>query len=141
AGDTWHTDVSCDPEPPMASILRLVEIPPSGGDTLFACMYAAYEALSEPMKEYLGQLTATHDGAPNYRDRAKRRDNVIEEKQYPSNVHPVIRTHPATGRKTIYVNEAFTTHINDVPKKEGAAILRSTMRCGTIFQIRALVFA
>ncbi|MBL4720580.1 MAG: TauD/TfdA family dioxygenase [Alphaproteobacteria bacterium] len=124
AGDTWHSDVSCDPEPPMASILRLVEIPPSGGDTLFASMSAAYDALSEPMKLYLGALTATHDGAPNYKDRAKRRDNVIDEKQYPSNIHPIIRTHPETGQKAIYVNEAFTTQINDIPKKEGAAVLR-----------------
>lgn len=123
AGDTWHSDVSCDPEPPMASILRLVKIPPSGGDTLFASMYAAYDALSDPMKRYLGELTATHDGAANYRDRAKRRDNFIEDKEYPRNSHPVVRTHPETGRKALYINTAFTSHINDVPKAESDALL------------------
>ena len=123
AGDTWHSDVSCDPEPPMASILRLVKIPPSGGDTLFASMSAAYDALSEPMKRYLGDLTATHDGTENYSDRAKRRDGVITNRVYPRNTHPIVRTHPETGEKALYVNTAFTSHINDVPKPESDAIL------------------
>ena len=123
AGDTWHSDVSCDPEPLMASILRLVKIPPSGGDTLFASMSAAYDALSEPMKRYLGELTATHDGTENYSDRARRRDGVIKNKVYPRNTHPIVRTHPETGQKALYVNTAFTSHINDVPKPESDAIL------------------
>ena len=66
AGERWHSDVSCDPEPPMGSILNLKTIPPTGGDTLFCSMYAAYDALSAPMKAFLSQLTAIHDGAPNY---------------------------------------------------------------------------
>ena len=78
AGDTWHSDVSCDSEPPMASILRLVKVPPSGGDTLFASMSAAYDALSEPMKRYLGELTATHDGTENLRDRTGRAGTLIK---------------------------------------------------------------
>lgn len=123
AGDSWHSDVSCDPEPPMASILKLHKIPPSGGDTLFASMYAAYDALSEPMKQFLGGLTATHDGGPNYTDRAKYKGYDKEDRVYPRNSHPVIRTHPETGRKAIYVNSAFTTHIDDVPKAESDAIL------------------
>ncbi len=123
AGDTWHSDVSCDPEPPMASILRLVRIPPSGGDTLFACMSAAYDALSEPMKRYLGELTATHDGTENYSDRARRRDGVIKNRVYPCNTHPIVRTHPETGQKALFVNTAFTSHIDDVPKPESDAIL------------------
>lgn len=123
AGDTWHSDVSCDSEPPMASILRLVKIPPSGGDTLFASMSAAHDALSEPMQRYLGELTATHDGTANYSDRAKRRGGVIVKKVYPRNTHPIVRTHPETGQKALYVNTAFTSHINDVPKHESDAIL------------------
>ena len=123
AGDTWHSDVSCDPEPPMASILRLVKIPPSGGDTLFASMSAAYDALSEPMKRYLGELTATHDGTENFGDRARRRDGAITKQVYPRNTHPIVRTHPETGQKTLYVNTAFTAHINDVPKPESDAVL------------------
>jgi len=123
AGDTWHSDVSCDSEPPMASILRLVKVPPSGGDTLFASMSAAYDALSEPMKRYLGELTATHDGTENLRDRTGRAGTLIKKKVYPRNTHPVVRTHPETGQKTLYVNTAFTSHINDVPKPESDAIL------------------
>jgi taurine dioxygenase len=61
-GERWHSDVSCDPEPPMGSILNLKVVPPVGGDTIFASMYAAYDALSEPMKKYLAALTAIHDG-------------------------------------------------------------------------------
>lgn len=123
AGDTWHSDVSCDPEPPMASILKLETLPPAGGDTLFANMYAAYDALSEPMKQFLGGLTATHDGGPNYRDRAARVGKDVSHKVYPANSHPVIRTHPETGRKSIYVNVIFTTHIDGVPADESRAIL------------------
>ncbi len=122
-GDGWHSDVSCDPEPPMGSILRLFEVPPTGGDTLFASMYAAYEALSPGMKRHLGALTATHDGGPNYIDRAKRAGDYDPNRVYPANSHPVIRTHPETGREAIYVNPIFTTQIDDVPKDEGRAIL------------------
>ena len=123
-GDEWHTDVSCDPEPPMGSILRLIEIPPSGGgDTLFASMYAAYDALSEPMKAFLGGLAALHDGGPNYIDRAKRAGIYKPEKIFPANEHPVIRTHPETGKKSIYVNKIFTQNIVGLPKDESRAIL------------------
>lgn len=123
AGDKWHTDVSCAAEPPMASILKLETIPETGGDTLFSSMYAAYEALSEPMKRMLGELSATHDGGPNYRDRAQRAGVDVSSKAYPCSSHPVIRTHPETGRKCIYVNSTFTTHINDVPADESRALL------------------
>lgn len=123
-GDEWHSDVSCDAEPPMGSILRLFEIPPSGGgDTLFASMYAAYDALSEPMKQFLVGLTALHDGGPNYIDRAKRAGIYDPTKVFPANEHPVIRTHPETGRKAIYVNKIFTQNIVGLPKDESRAVL------------------
>jgi taurine dioxygenase len=122
-GDGWHSDVSCDAEPPMGSILHLFEIPPTGGDTLFASMYAAYDALSPGMKTYLGSLTATHDSGPNYTDRAKRTGHHDPARVYPANSHPVIRTHPETGRKAIFVNPIFTTEIDDVAKDESRAIL------------------
>ena len=105
------------------AILKLETIPQSGGDTLFSSMYAAYDALSEPMKQMLGQLTATHDGGPNYRDRARRLGADVSHKTYPCNSHPVVRTHPETGRKGIYVNSTFTTHIDDLPADESRAIL------------------
>lgn len=123
AGDKWHTDVSCDEKPPLASILHLATVPESGGDTLFSSMYAAYDALSEPMKRMLEGLTAIHDGAPNYGDRAKQNRQDNPNRVDPSAVHPVITTHPSTGRKTIYVNSAFTQRINELSEDESRAIL------------------
>jgi taurine dioxygenase len=123
AGDKWHTDVSCDEKPPLASILHLTTIPASGGDTLFSSMYAAYDALSEPMKRMLSGLTATHDGAPNYNDRAQRSRENNPDRVNPVAVHPVIATHPSTGRKTIYVNSTFTVRINELTEAESRAVL------------------
>ncbi|MBT6305207.1 MAG: taurine dioxygenase [Rhodospirillaceae bacterium] len=122
-GDDWHSDVSCDQEPPMGSILRIFEAPNNGGDTLFASMYAAYDALSEPMKRFLDPLTAVHDGGPNYIDRAKRAGIYKPDKVFPANSHPIIRTHPETGKKAIYVNKIFTQTIDSISKDESKAIL------------------
>ncbi len=123
AGDKWHSDVSCDPEPPAASILKLSIVPPNGGDTLFANMYEAYEALSTPMKKLLDGLTATHDGGPNYRDRAERNGIDVSNKVYPRASHPVVRTHPVSGKKALYVNIVFTQRIDGIPDDESKAIL------------------
>ena len=123
AGDKWHTDVSCDERPPLASILHLTTVPESGGDTLFSSMYAAYDALSAPLKRMLAGLTATHDGAPNYDDRAKRSREDNSSRVNPVAVHPVIATHPSTGRKTIYVNSTFTVRINELAENESRAVL------------------
>ena len=122
AGHRWHSDVSCDPEPPMGSILHLHTVPPSGGDTLFASSFAAYEALSEPMQNFLGELTARHDGSPNYHRRAQV-DGRVDTKQYPFGDHPVVRTHPVSGRRGIFVNPVFTQHIVGIPEAESKAIL------------------
>jgi taurine dioxygenase len=120
AGENWHTDVSCDPTPPMGSILYMHELPPVGGDTLFASMYAAYEGLSEPMKRFLEPLTAIHDGEHVYRGRY----GVDETgKVYPKAEHPVVRTHPVSGRKALYVNRGFTTRITQLKRPESAALL------------------
>jgi taurine dioxygenase len=122
AGERWHSDVSCDPEPPMGSILNLKTIPPMGGDTIFASMYAAYDALSEPMKKFLCQLTALHDGAPNY-NRTNKLYGRPTDKVFPHAEHPLIRTHPVTGRQAIFVNPVFTVGIKDLPDDEAKAIL------------------
>jgi taurine dioxygenase len=122
AGERWHSDVSCDPEPPMGSILNLKTIPPVGGDTIFASMYAAYDALSEPMKTFLCGLTAIHDGAPNY-NRTNKLYGKVSNKTFPTAEHPLIRTHPVTGRQAIFVNPVFTVGIKDIPDDEAAAIL------------------
>ena len=123
AGENWHSDVTCDPEPPMGSILHLWEVPKSGGDTLFASMEAAYDDLSERMKIYLDGLNATHSGEQIYRGRYNDKNHDDTNLTYPKNVHPVVRTHPVTGRKSIFVNKTFTTHINDLPKAESDSIL------------------
>jgi taurine dioxygenase len=121
-GEGWHSDVSCDATPPMGSILHIRDCPPQGGDTLFASMYAACEALSERMKTYLDGLRAVHDGEPVYRGTYANL-GVADKPSYPRAEHPVLRTHPVTGRKALYVNRGFTTRLLGVPADESAAIL------------------
>jgi len=123
AGDKWHTDVSCDEKPPAASILHLTTVPSTGGDTLFSSMYAAYDALSRPMQQLLGELTATHDGGPNYTDRAHRNRENNPWRVDPVAVHPVVTRHPNTGRAALYVNSAFTVRINELSESESRAML------------------
>lgn len=122
-GEGWHSDVSCDAEPPMGSILYIRECPPSGGDTLFASMYAAYEALSDRMKSYLAGLSAVHDGEPTYRG-TYANYGIADKPTYPRAEHPVVRTHPVTGKKALYVNRGFTTHLVGLPRDESDAVLR-----------------
>jgi taurine dioxygenase len=126
-GEAWHTDVSCDVEPPMGSILYIREVPPLGGDTLFANMYAAYDALSERMKAHLDGLLALHDGEHVYRGLYSD-VGVADRPSYPRARHPVVRTHPETGRKGLYVNSGFTTRILDLPTDESDALLRYLFR-------------
>src|SRR5271168_3525538 len=120
-GEGWHTDVSCDPEPPMGSILYIRKCPPRGGDTLFASMYAAYEALSDRMKTYLDGLAAIHDGE-HYRGQYANY-GIADKPSYPRAEHPVVRTHPVTGRKALYVNKGFTRRIL------GVRVTRATACC------------
>ena len=122
AGEDWHSDMSCDSEPPLGSILHLHTVPESGGDTAFSSMYAAYDALSDRMKQYLEGLTATHDAILTFGG------ITPEGMTLPRSVHPVIRRHPVTGRKALYVNKSYTTRIEGVPKDEGAALLSFLVR-------------
>jgi taurine dioxygenase len=113
SGENFHSDQSCGAIPPLASILYNHTVPPDGGgDTQFASMYAAYEALSPRMKVYLAGLTATHDGTRVFGPGT------------PISVHPVVTLHPESGKKTIYVNTDFTSHINELPRLEGDRVLR-----------------
>ena len=123
AGNGWHSDVSCDPVPPLGSILHMHQVPPSGGDTMFARMYAAYDALSEPMKVFLSGMTAVHGSEHVYRGRYKDFGVNDKEKVYPESEHPVVRTHPDTRRKCLFVNQGFTTGIKGLSKKESDALL------------------
>lgn len=121
AGELWHSDVSCDVEPPMGSILRIEQVPSSGGDTLFANMYAAHEGLSNRMQRLLSGLTAVHEGNQYYRNRYG--SGTMRDSQHPTAEHPVVRTHPTTGRQALYVNEGFTTQIKELPVAESDALL------------------
>lgn len=123
AGEGWHTDVSCEEVPPMGSALYITEVPEcGGGDTLYADMYLAYELLSPPMQRFLEGLTAVHDGALPYVGTYK---SVAPEGGYPRHEHPVIAVHPDTGRKVLYVNSGFTSHIRGLQPWESRAILDS----------------
>jgi taurine dioxygenase len=126
--NTWHSDVTWRECPSLGSILRAVEIPPVGGDTLFADMYAAYEGLSGEVKARIDGRTAVHD-AVGFRNRMRTAGRSAEEvaaleAQYPAVEHPIVRTHPQTGRKALYVNAAFTQHIVGMDPDESAALLK-----------------
>ena len=121
AGEVWHSDVSCDEEPPMGSILHIHEVPENGGgDTMFANQYAAYEALSPAMQGFLQTLTAQHESRKSanhqYRDPAP-------DQRFPEAEHPVVRTHPETGRKALFVDRGFTTRILQLSPAESDALL------------------
>jgi taurine dioxygenase len=126
AGEEWHSDVSCEDAPPMGSILHLHEVPADGGgDTLFASMYAAYQALSAPMQRLLEGLTAIHDGERVFRGRYGADDRGRE---FPRAEHPVVRTHPVTGRKALFVNRWFTARIVQLKPQESSALLEMLHR-------------
>ncbi len=121
AGDGWHTDVTCDAIPPLGSMLYITQPPEGGGgDTLFADMYMAYELLSPTMQAFLGGLDAVHDGAIPFIGSYK---STPPAGGYPRNVHPVVTRHPVTGRKVLYVNSGFTSHIVGMHKFESRALL------------------
>jgi len=106
----WHSDVTWRAEPSLGSVLRAIELPEIGGDTLFANMNLAYEDLDEGLKEELCTLIAVHDIARVFAKRLNKDASALHE-QYPPQEHPVIRTHPETGERILYVNAAFPSHI------------------------------
>ncbi|XOV82355.1 MAG: TauD/TfdA dioxygenase family protein [bacterium] len=125
-GEVWHTDLSCEVIPPMASALYITEVPPSGGgDTLFANMQDAFAALSEPLQKLLSGLTAYHSG---YKD--LKAYGVVPKpgQHYPTASHPVVPIHPDTGNPVLFVNEAFTESINELKPAESAALLNLLYR-------------
>lgn len=121
--NNWHSDVTWRERPSLGSILRAIELPDNGGDTLFANMVMAYDRLSDAMKERIENLVAVHDIARVF---ARRLDKAPEElhDKYPPVEHPVVRTHPETKERLIYVNTGFTSHIKDMEADESAALLR-----------------
>jgi len=125
--DAWHSDNSFMAEPPMGSVLRAVQIPEVGGDTCFANMVAAYEALSEPIRRLIDGLRAVHDiTKPLIKGIAAGHTTVdlasIQE-QWPPVEHPVVRTHPVTGKKALYVNRNSTSHLVGLTERENEVLL------------------
>lgn len=125
-GGVWHADTTYMECPPMGTILYALEIPPFGGDTMFANQYLAYETLSEPLRAFLDGLTGVSTSAKA--DVSKTREDMIRnagaEVQSYSAEHPVVRTHPETGRKCLYVNTAHTAHFKGMTEEESAPILQ-----------------
>ena len=123
AGENWHTDVSCEEAPPMGSMLYLTEVPATGGDTMFSSMYAAYDALSRPMQRFLEGLTAVHDGAKVWT-----KYGMAPSRPFARTEHPIVNVHPETGRKLLFVNKVFTSHIPALSAKESDALLEMLYR-------------
>jgi taurine dioxygenase len=127
--DNWHTDVTFSSTPPMAGILAAKRIPASGGDTLWSSCIAVYESLSAPMRRLLDGLTAQHSVAKSFPPERWQNDPAFKERyeravaKHPPVNHPVVRTHPVSGRKGLFVNEGFTTHINELSPGESRALL------------------
>lgn len=131
-GGLWHTDTAYLETPPMATMLIAREVPPYGGDTLFASMYAAYDALSEGMKRLLDGLWAVNSSAKA--DVTKTREDRLKDsartdaRQVYEAEHPVVRTHPETGRKALYVNTGHTTRFAGMTEEESAPLLEYLFR-------------
>ncbi|MDC6379022.1 taurine dioxygenase [Pseudomonas graminis] len=133
----WHTDVTFLPTPALGAVLSAKQVPAYGGDTLWASGIAAFEALSRPMQMLLDGLTATHDFTRSFP--LERFGNTAEDlarweetrRKNPPLSHPVIRTHPVSGRKALFVNEGFTTRINELEAAESEAILKLLLAHGT----------
>ena len=123
-GETWHTDVSYNPKPTKVIILRSRKIPPVGGDTMFSNMELAYETLDENMKERLEGKKAIHSslGAAAFVDKYEEMHGNGNIDEY-SNVHPIVRAHPETGNKILFVNSMYTKKILDTSEEESSEIL------------------
>ena len=127
--DTWHTDVTFIETPPQASILYAEVIPEVGGDTIWLNTYAAYEALSEPVRRLAGELRAVHDFSKAFKLERFRAYGIEERApqaytENPPVSHPVVRTNPETGRKALFVNSTFTSHIEGLSPLESDALLK-----------------
>jgi taurine dioxygenase len=134
--DTWHADVTFMPTPPLGSILQAVVVPPAGGDTVFADLQSAYESLSPALRAFVDPLTAVHDGRAEFARflATNPGGGVWDGERFTELVpveHPVVRTHPESGRLGLFVNPTFTTHIVGLKKSESQAVLGLLYECAT----------
>lgn len=142
-GNQWHSDTSYLAEPPLATVLYCKEMPACGGDTLFSNMYLAYDALSEGMKALLDKLTAGNTASLLSYERGLHASVKVKnvDRQHETEAkHPVVRIHPETGRKALYVNEIHTRHFADMTREESLPLLdylcRHLIRPEFIFRLR-----
>jgi taurine dioxygenase len=124
APGVWHSDVTWRPEPSMGSILRAVDLPPVGGDTLWADMHAAYELLDDATKEQVDGLVALHDYARVFGFGQSLEVQARMRAEHPTVEHPIVRTHPETGAKAIYVNAGFTCGIKGMDADASGELLK-----------------
>jgi alpha-ketoglutarate-dependent sulfate ester dioxygenase len=130
----WHSDVTWRAEPSMGSILRAVEVPPSGGDTLFADMYAAYEGLDDATRAEIDDLVAVHDYAQVFGGVIPEAKRAEMRERFPLVEHPVVRTHPETGRRLLYLNRFFGRSIVGLPEDESHALIDRLCRRAEIVE-------
>lgn len=128
----WHSDVTWRQKPSLGSILRATIVPPVGGDTLFCDMHAAYEALSDDIKAEIDGKKAVHSYARVFGARVPESEREEMRRKYPDAHHPIVRTHPETGQKSLYVNSAFVSHIEGMDEVEGRRLLRILYRQATV---------
>ncbi|MGK9251417.1 MULTISPECIES: TauD/TfdA family dioxygenase [Paenibacillus] len=136
--NVWHTDVTWRLEPALGSVLRLSEVPPLGGDTLWADMGAAYDNLPEEIRQRIDGLSAIHDFTPSFGRFMTPEVLAAKQEEFPAAEHPVVRTHPETGRKTLFVNAAFTVRIVGLEEEESEQLLGCLFRQAHVpeYQVR-----
>ncbi len=131
--NSWHEDLSYTYDPPLAAILRAVTVPSRGGDTMWVNLYKAYDTLSEKMKAIVADLSAWHDVTKTYRRQELHMKGGAEQyaktlAKTPPALHPLVREHPETGKKLLYVSELTTTHIEGLHENESDALLQMLFR-------------
>ncbi len=135
-GEDWHADTTHIETPPMGAVLHAIEIPPVGGDTLFANQYLAYESLSDGMKKMLEGLKAVHDdtrvAGPNSNKNKTRANKVRDDADWKptQSVHPVVRTHPETARKCLFVNRSYSHRFENMTREESAPLMKVLLEHG-----------
>jgi taurine dioxygenase len=147
AASSWHSDVTWRAIPSMGSILRAKIVPPVGGDTCFSDACAAYDRLSDSWKERIDKLFAVHDFTMTFGVHMKPEERAEQQKKFPPARHPVVRTHPESGRKAIYTNRTFTSYIEGVSKEESEeildrlerAIINPSVQCRIRWQVNTIV--
>ena len=136
AAEEWHSDVTWRECPSLGSILRGVVIPPVGGDTCWANMELAYDQLPDKMKDKIEGKVAVHSFVKVFSFRLSEDEREKKRQEFPDQLHPVVRTHPETGRKSLYVNRPFTMHIEGIEPDESERVLKTLYRQASVPQFQ-----